>query len=94
MEKAKKSHNAAALRLLDKLRGVGREGFIPGYPGCPLCDPCKRTENQPWVFPEKRSICMSAYCIDVEELAKRCDLEYAWTQGTRFIFGMIAFHEK
>lgn len=94
VEKAKISHNVTALRLLDKLRGLGYEGFVSGYNGCPLCNPCKRVENRPCAFPEKRIACMSAYCIDVEELAKRCGLEYAWTQRKLFLFGMIAFHEK
>ena len=90
---SKVTHNAAVLRLTDKIRKAGFEGFCSGYNGCPLCDPCKQVEGKPCAFPEKRISCMSAYCIDVAELAKRCDLAFSWTPGKLHLFGMIAFHK-
>lgn len=91
---SKKDLNIAILHLTEKLRQAGLQGFCLGYGGCPLCDPCKQVEGKPCVFPEKRISCMSAYCIDVAELAKRCDLEFAWTPSKLHLFGMIAFHEN
>lgn len=91
VQKAKKNHNIALLRLMEKLRETGLHGFCFGYGGCPLCDPCKRKENLPCVHPDKRISCMSAYCMDVTELAKRCGLEFAWTPGKLYLFGMIVF---
>ena len=90
---SKKDLNIAVLELMEKLRQAGLQGFCLGYGGCPLCDPCKQVEGKPCAFPEKRISCMSAYCIDVAELAKRCDLEFAWTPSKLHLFGMIAFHE-
>ena len=69
-------------------------GFCSGYNGCPLCDPCKQVEEKPCAFPEKRISCMSAYCIDVAELAKRCGFPFAWDANRLHLFGMIAFHRK
>ena len=94
IQKAKKSHNAAVLRLMDKLRKLGYQGFAAGYNGCPLCDPCKRILDQPCPFPDKRISCMSAYCINVSETAQRCGLEFAWEPGKLFLFGMIAMHKS
>ena len=91
---AKVSHNGAVLRLMEKFRKAGYSGFCSGYNGCPLCNPCKRKENQPCAHPDQRISCMSAYCVDVAKLAERCQLDFAWEPDKLYLFGMIAFHEK
>ena len=88
---SKKSHNAAILRFTDTLRKEGVNGFCLGYGGCPLCDPCKRVENQPCAHPDKKISCMSAYCIDVAKLANTCGLEFAWIPEKLFLFDMFIF---
>lgn len=90
----RKTHNDAVLRLLDRVKEAGFKGFCTGYNGCPLCNPCKRRENKPCAFPEKRISCMSAYCIDVGKLAQRCGLEFDWNPSKLFLFGMIACHKE
>ena len=92
IQQAKASHNAAAIRLMDRLKQSGFDGFCSGYNGCPLCDPCKRISGEPCSFQEKRISCLSAYCVDVAELAKHCSLESAWQDGKLFLFGMLALH--
>ncbi len=94
IQQVKKAHNAAVLRLMEKIRKLGYDGFAAGYNGCPLCDPCKRILNEPCPHPDKRISCMSAYCIDVAETAKRCGLEFAWEPGKLYLFGMVAIHKK
>ena len=93
IQKSKETHNAMVLRLKAKLENHDLVGFCSGYNGCPLCNPCKRTTNEPCSHPELRISCMSAYCIDAAELAKRCDLPFAWSPDKLHLFGMIAFHE-
>lgn len=93
IQRAKAGHNAGILRLMDAFRAAGYKGFAAGYNGCPLCSTCKRIENAPCPFPDKRISCMSAYCIDVSELSRRCGLEFSWEDGQLHLFGMIAFHE-
>jgi len=88
---SKKAHNAAILRFTDMLRKEGFNGFCLGYGGCPLCNPCKRLENQPCAHPDKKISCMSAYCIDVAKLAEKCGLEFAWIPEKLFLFGMFVF---
>lgn len=89
---SRKDLNMTVLKLTEELRRTGIQGFCLGYGGCPLCDPCKQVRGEPCAFPEKRISCMSAYCIDVAELAKRCELPFAWEPDKLFLFGMIAFH--
>ena len=91
IQDSKKAHNAAILRFTEKLRQAGIEGFCLGYGGCPLCDPCRRTENQPCLHGDKKISCMSAYCIDVAKLAEKCGLEFAWVPEKLFLFGMFVF---
>lgn len=91
---SKVTHNQAVLRLFDRLRVAGFDGFCAGYNGCPLCSPCKQETGEPCTFPDRRISCVSAYCVDVAELASRCGLEFAWTPGRLHLFGMIAFHGK
>lgn len=94
MQRAKVSHNAMVLRLMERIRRAGYEGFCSGYNGCPLCQPCKCREKAPCPHPDQRISCMSAYCIDVAELARRCSLDFAWIPGKLYLFGMIACHRK
>ena len=88
---ARVRHNAAVLRLARQLREHGLSGFCLGYNGCPLCDPCKQVIGQPCPHPDARISCMSAYCIDVAQLAQRCKLPFAWESDKLYLYGMFAF---
>lgn len=88
---ARTAHNAAVLRILKKLRARGYDVFASGYNGCPLCNPCKQTENLPCPHPEDRITCMSAYCIDVAKLAGLCKMDFSWDPGRLYLFGMVVF---
>lgn len=92
IQHAKEHHNAGVRRLLDAMRRAGFQGFAVGYNGCQLCSPCKRVSHEPCPFPEKRISCMSAYCVNVTELSKKCGLEFDWADTQLHLFGMIAFH--
>jgi len=94
IHRAKTSHNASMLRMMRKLRAAGFNGFCAGNNGCPLCDICKCKEQLPCAHPEERIDCLSSYCVDVAELAKRCELDFAWTPETLYLFGFLAFHQK
>ena len=89
---AKTAHNAAVLRLRQKMKDAGYPGFCAGYNGCPLCDVCNCKTGLPCAHPEERIDCLSSYCVDVAALAKRCDLDFAWTPNKLHLFGIIAFH--
>lgn len=88
---AKKSHNAAGIRLVQQLRQAGHEGIMVGASGCALCVPCELGQGRPCKFPELRYSCMSAYCIFVKKLTDECGMEYDCGDGLLALFGMFAF---
>ncbi|MBE6886905.1 MAG: DUF2284 domain-containing protein [Ruminococcaceae bacterium] len=91
VQQARASLNKAVLAVMDKMNECGYSTIPLGYNGCPLCNPCRRTLNQPCVFPERQISCVSAYCINVSELAETCRMEFTWSDKKLYLFGMILF---
>lgn len=91
IKQAKGTHNAAEIRLIQRLRAQGIGGFIVGASGCALCIPCAQTQGEPCRFPDLRYSCMSAYCIFVKKLADKCGMEYDCGDGLLAFFGMYVF---
>ncbi len=89
--KEKATINVLALDVMSKVKAAGYDCIPLGYGGCPVCNPCRRISNEPCAFPDKKISCLSAYCIDVAQLAKCCDLEFEWSQEKLYLFGMILF---
>ena len=87
----KKIHNAATIRLVNRLRAQGINGFIVGSSGCNLCEKCAITENKPCLYPDLAFSCMSAYCIYVKKLAETCGMEYDYKDNNLYFFGMYVF---
>jgi len=81
---AKCSHNNAMLRLNENLTGV-----IAGGSCCSLCNPCRMAQGEDCLHPDLRFSCMSAYCVDVAELAKRCGMDFSWDETRLYVYGMI-----
>lgn len=91
--KGKHLHNQAMLRLNEELRKLGYHGLCVGGSCCSLCDACKMAAGEACAYPDKRFSCMSAYCVDVGKLAKKCGMELAWVQDKLSLFGMIVLHK-
>lgn len=88
---AKKSHNAAEMKVVQAMRQDGHNGLIVGASGCALCSPCAITEGLPCRFPDLKYSCMSAYCVFVKKLADKCEMEYDCGEGLLGLFGMYVF---
>jgi len=87
----KKRHTAAIRDFMLHLRKAGYEVFGAGYGGCDLCERCALPDGEPCRLPELCMSCLSAYCVDAAELAKRCGLPFAWDPQKLHLFGMIVF---
>ena len=87
----KKRHTAAIRDFMLSLRDAGYKVFGVGYGGCDLCERCSLLDGEPCRLPELRMSCLSAYCVDAAELAKRCELPFAWDPKKLHLFGMIVF---
>ncbi len=91
IKSAKSEHNAAALRVVRRLREEGCEGLLVGASGCALCSPCARKTGAPCRFPQEKYSCMSAYCIFVRALAEECAMDYDCGAAGLAFFGMVAY---
>ena len=58
---------------------------------CKVCSRCAKLEEQPCRFPEKRTISMEAYGVDVSDLAKISGMNYINGADTVTYFGAILF---
>lgn len=89
----KSTHNNAMLQLNEVLQKEGYHGLCAGGSCCSLCEPCHMVSGKPCAFPELRFSCMSAYCVDVAQLAKRCGMEFVWDTQMLYIYGMIVLRK-
>lgn len=91
---AKKSHNAAMLRILARMEEAGFGGLMCGASCCSLCDACTMPSGEACRFPDQRFSCLSAYCINVSKLAEACGMEYGWEEGKLGLYGMILLSSR
>lgn len=84
IKNAKLTHNRAMLRLNERLGGLCVGGSC-----CCLCSPCRMKTGESCLYPELRFSCMSAYCVDVAELAKRCGIAFGWDPKVLGVYSMI-----
>lgn len=94
IKEAKAFHNAAMLKVIDRMRGAGLDGLMAGASCCTLCEKCAIVEGKPCKLPDRRWSCLSAYCVFVRKLAESSGMEYACEDGSLAFFGMYAFSEK
>ena len=88
----KKEHSQMAVQLLDKLSENGVCGGLRvGASCCDCCAVCAKRTGEPCRFPEKAFSCMSAYCIDCEKLAAKCEMSFGWSKTEVSFYGMYIF---
>ena len=85
----KRDHNAAMMCLRAALNREGCDVTMLGGSCCNLCTPCRMGENLPCPHPEQQFSCVSAYCVDVAELARRCGLEFTWDKKKLTLYGVL-----
>ena len=90
--KSKAKQATARRKLLDKLSENGVCGGLRvGASCCDCCAVCAKRTGEPCRFPEKAFSCMSAYCIDCEKLAAKCDMSFGWSKTEVSFYGMYIF---
>ena len=86
----KHRHNQMTWGLIDGL-SEKLENFLPAMAGpCQICKDCEKKDGKPCSFPERIASCLSAYCIQVDKLAEKCDMPY-WCQGEVAFFSLLFF---
>lgn len=92
--KGKDAHNAGMLRLKETLQKEGYRCLVVGGSCCSLCKPCRMAKGEVCTQPDMRFSCLSAYCVDVADLANRCGMEFAWDTKKLYPYGMIVLSQK
>ena len=89
----KHHHNEMTWNLIHKVEEE-LETYLPAMAGpCGLCSPCAKKEGEPCRLPEKKASCLSAYCIQVDAMAKACGMEY-YCEGEVAFFSLLFFDGK
>lgn len=85
---AKRKHND---KMRELIRRSNLHGVMAGAGNCHLCETCAEVNHTPCKFPEERWSCLSAYCVDVAQLAATCGMEYFSSDGSVSFFGIFVF---
>lgn len=88
---AQVKHNNDMLTLVKELKNGGFAPLMAGASDCTLCEKCLWDQNTSCPREEDRFSCMSAYCINVADLAQKCGIDYTYNEGVLSLFGMICF---
>jgi predicted metal-binding protein len=93
MVAGKKFYNAVTeqVRNLFAQAFPQKETLFLNAGACKVCSRCAKLEDQPCRFPEKRTISMEAYGVDVSNLAKVAGMNYINGENTVTYFGAILY---
>lgn len=59
--------------------------------GCSVCERCAKMDDQPCRFPEKAISSLEAYCMNVSQLAEKCNMKYINGVNTVTYFSALLF---
>lgn len=89
--KAGIAQNNIAEKMKQSLKAMAIEQVLCMSTRCKYCDRCAKLDNQVCHNPELAIGCLSAYCVDVSYLAKKCEMDYNCGEGTISHFGLTLF---
>lgn len=91
MVEAGARHNKLTATLYDEIRQEKPGCFPLSAGGCSVCERCAKMDDLPCRFPEKAISSLEAYCINVSQLAAKCDMKYINGVNTVTYFSAILF---
>ena len=92
--KARMEHQKAGDQIQKVLEEHHAVFHAIGSGKCILCPECALLQNQPCRKPDQLRKSMSAYCIDVNQLAQTCGLEFGDSIHTLTYFGLFCIGEN
>ncbi len=95
-KKVKKKHTQMTLKAMNFLKDAGlqMDGFPVMCGPCNYCEECMSKKDKPCIKEEMRFSCLSAYCIDAQKMAKRCDMEIQWNGDIVSFFSIYIFDKR
>ena len=87
----KKDHSMRSKMLIRELkkRGFDRPYLAMLAGCCSICDKCLMPSGKPCPFPDERTSCLSAYCLNVAELADTAGMSLSWDIGQVSFFSVF-----
>ena len=91
LEKAAFKHNNLANNIKKYILASGYEKVLPMGTKCRYCPECSKIKGEPCIHPDMAISCLSAYCIDVLDMAKKLNMEYLLGDKKIAYFGLVLF---
>ncbi|MCF0143363.1 MAG: DUF2284 domain-containing protein [Parasporobacterium sp.] len=88
----KKNHRDMTNSLVKKFKEQGIEGLVANSGPCTFCSPCKVEAGEECPFPEQRSSCLSAFCINVSTMCDDLGMKISWTDENVNFFSIFMFN--
>ena len=87
MKNAMLKHSEIANKIGEEIAlDIGKHLDLRAGP-CVACDECAALTNEPCRYPDKKRVSLEAYCINVTDLAKLCNMKYINGTNTVTYFG-------
>lgn len=86
--------NNIAQKMKKALNNIGIKNILSMSTHCKYCDRCAKVDNKPCHHPELAIGCLSAYCIDVQDLAEKYKMDYNCSEQVILHFGLTLFNEN
>lgn len=93
MKKIKKSHTIMTFDAVNSMikQGFDSHGIYIMCGPCNYCKECAAISHNPCVQEDQRFSCLSAYCIDAMDMAKKCEMAMEWNGKIVSFFSMYLF---
>lgn len=86
------NQNVISEKMKQELLKMGAKDVLCMSTRCKYCDRCAKLDNKNCYHPDIAVGCLSAYCVDVSDLAKKCGMDYTCKEGTLSLFGLTLFN--
>ena len=91
LEKAAFKHNNLSNDIKKYLLESGYTEVLAMGTKCRYCQECTKIKDLPCIHPDLAISCLSAYCIDVLDMAKKLSMDYNLGDRQIAYFGLVLF---
>ncbi len=91
LEESALRHNNLANDIKKYLKSKGFEKVLALATKCRYCPECCKVKGEACIHPDVAVSCLSAYCIDVIDMANKLSMEYKLGDTKIAYFGLVLF---
>lgn len=90
---AANTQNNISHKIKQALNSKGITEVLCMSTNCKYCTRCAKLDNEPCHNPQLAVGCLSAYCVDVMDLADKCKMDYKCSPQVIIHFGLTLFND-